>query len=68
MKNKYNWAQVADIYCQELGVDFPEMEEYLKGIYSDIPSERLYEYQMRLQNKLKNMNNRSEYFPDLYID
>ena len=37
MKNRYNWAQVADIYCKELGITYPRMEEYLRGIYSDLP-------------------------------
>ena len=36
MKNKYNWTQVAQVYCQEFGIDYPRMEEYLKGIYTQI--------------------------------
>lgn len=65
MKNRYNWTQVAQVYCQELGIDYPRMEEYLRGIFSDIPIE---EYENEITELLiKNKDtNKSEYFPDLY--
>lgn len=63
MKNRYNWTQVAQVYCQELGIEYPRMEDYLRAIYSDLPIEE-YENEIR---KLLN-NNKSEYFPDLYVE
>lgn len=62
MKNKYNWTQVAQVYCQELGIDYPRMEEYLRNIYSDLPVD---EYENDMRNLL---NGKSEYFPDLYVE
>ena len=67
MKNKYNFSQVAKAYCDELGVDIPCMEDYLKGIFSDLP---INEYEKNIiGTTLKNeyMSGRSEYFPDFYI-
>lgn len=65
MKNRYNWAQVAQVYCKELGIDYPKMEEYLRAIYSDLLIE---EYEKELANILETSNdNKSEYFPDLYM-
>lgn len=65
MKNKFNWAQVAEVYCKELGINYPKMEEYLKGIYSDLPVET---YEKELINILNTpSDNKSEYFPDLYV-
>lgn len=65
MKNKYSWAQVAEVYNKELGIDYPNMEEYLKGIYSDLSINK---YEEELFGILNMSNdNKSEYFPDLYI-
>lgn len=33
MKNKYSWAQVAEVYNKELGIDYPNMEEYFPDLY-----------------------------------
>lgn len=64
MKNKYNFSQVAAVYCAELGIDASEMEQYLKGIFSDLPIDI---YENNIKNKIKgNCNSRSEYFPDFY--
>ena len=65
MKNKYNWAQVAEVYCKELGIQYPNMEDYLKGIYSDSPIDN---YEKEITELLKKTTeyNKSEYFPDLY--
>lgn len=69
MKNRYNWTQVAQVYCQELGINYSKMEEYLRGIFSDIPIE---EYEYEYENEIKELlinnedTNKSEYFPDLY--
>lgn len=63
MKNRYNWTQVAQLYCQELGIDFPCMEEYLRRIYSDLPVD---EYEKDMRKKFN--GNKSEYFPDLYVE
>lgn len=65
MKNKYSWAQVAEVYNKELGIDYPNMEEYLKGIYSDLSINK---YEEELFGILNMSNdNKSEYFPDLYL-
>lgn len=63
MKNRYNWTQVAQLYCQELGIDYPRMEEYLRNIYSDLPVD---EYENDIRRLLN--GNKSEYFPDLYVE
>ena len=63
MKNKYNFSQVAAIYCAELEIDYPNMEDYLKGIFSDLSVEN---YETEIKKKTKTKINRFEYFPDLY--
>lgn len=64
MKNKYSWSQVADIYSRELGIEYPQMENYLKGIYSDLPID---DYEKEITELIKTTkHNKSEYFPDLY--
>lgn len=70
MKNKYNFSQVAQIYCDELGIyDVPTMELYLKGVFSDLPTQT-YEKNI-IGTIIKNENGklgRSEYFPDFYLN
>ena len=64
MKNKYDFSQVAAVYCSELGIDVPnEMELYLKGIFSDLP---IKEYENKIIGMCKKKTDRSEYFPDFY--
>lgn len=65
MKNKYNFSQVAAIYCAELGIDYPQMEDYLKGIFSDL-SVNDYETEIRVKTNTVLKENRSEFFPDFY--
>lgn len=69
MKNKYNWEQVADVYNQELGINYPYMKEYLKEIYSDnININTLEEHENHIKELIKiNNPNHSEYFLHLYI-
>jgi hypothetical protein len=64
MKNRYNWAQVADIYCKELGITYPRMEEYLRGIYSDLP---IAELEDDIKKLAQATIQKSEYFPDMYV-
>jgi hypothetical protein len=64
MKNKYNFSQVAKAYCDELGMDIPCMEDYLKGIFSDLP---IKEYEKMIIGMCEKKTDRSEYFPDFYI-
>lgn len=63
MKNKYDFSQVAAVYCAELGIDAPEMEQYLKGIFSDLP---IKEYENKIIGMCEKKTDRSEYFPDFY--
>lgn len=64
MKNKYNFSQVAAIYCAELEIDaLEEMEQYLKGIFSDLLTDKEEDI---IKMKTRNKENRSEYFPDFY--
>lgn len=59
MKNKYTFSQVAEKYCEEIGVDVPFMEEYLRAVFSGKP---LADY----DNKFKSIYSNSELFPELH--
>lgn len=59
MKNKYTFSQVAEKYCEEIGVDVPFMEEYLRAVFSGKP---LADY----DNMLINIYSNSEMFPELH--
>lgn len=59
MKNKYTFSQVAEKYCEEIGVDIPFMEEYLRAVFSGKP---LADY----DNMFKNIYSNSELFPELH--
>jgi hypothetical protein len=61
MKNKYNFSQVAQVYCQEIGVDIPYMEEYLMAVFKNKPLE---DYDQRLK---EDITTNSEYFPEFWI-
>lgn len=58
MKNKYNFSQVAQVYCEEIGVEVPFMEEYLRAVFSGKP---LDDYDAMFKTIYSN----SEYFPEL---
>ena len=62
MKNKYNFSDVAGVYCRELGVDIPCMEQYLRAIFNNEPIE---EYEKEIIEALKGRyDGRSEFFPE----
>lgn len=60
MKNKFNFSQIAQVYCQEIGVEVPFMEEYLIAVFKNQPIEE-YDRQMKEQVKTN-----SEYFPEFW--
>lgn len=59
MKNKYTFSQVAEKYCEEIGVEVLFMEEYLRAVFSGKP---LADY----DNMFKNIYSNSELFPELH--
>ena len=62
MKKKLTFSQVAEIYCNELGVDVPQMETYLRAIFNDEPTEEL---EKEIETTLRNRyDGKSEYFPE----
>ena len=63
MKNKYNMTQVAQCYCQEIGMDVPFMEEYLLTVFQKgkLNKEKIEEFDKRLREAI--ITN-SEYFPE----
>lgn len=62
MKNKYNLSQIADIYCKELGVNIPCMEEYLQALFQDKPIDK---YLTDIEQLLyANYDGNSEFFPE----
>jgi hypothetical protein len=69
MKNRYTWSQVAEIYNRELGIDYPFMEDYIKGKYSDLNINKHMEHESNIKKLTKTTQNnaKSEYFPELYI-
>lgn len=62
MKNKYNLSQVAEVYCRELGVEVPQMEQYLRAIFQNEPIESL---EKEIESTIrKTYDRRSEFFPE----
>jgi hypothetical protein len=62
MKNKYNFSQVAAVYCAEIGVEIPCMEQYLRAIFNNGPVE---EYEKEIIETIKGRyDGRSEFFPE----
>lgn len=62
MKNKYNFSQVAACYCEELGVEVPCMEQFLRAIFNNGPVE---EYEKEIIETIKGRyDGRSEFFPE----
>jgi hypothetical protein len=62
MKNKYNLSQIADIYCKELGVNIPCMEDYLQAIFQDKPIDK---YLIDIERLLEaDYDGNSEFFPE----
>lgn len=62
MKNKYNFSQVAACYCEELGVEVPCMEQYLRAIFNNEPVEEL---EITISEILRNRyDGKSEFFPE----
>lgn len=66
MKNKYNMTQVAQCYCEELGVSVPFMEEYLLCVFTKgkLNKEKIEEFDKRLKAAI---TTNSEYFPEFNI-
>lgn len=66
MKNKYNFSQIAQVYCQEIGVEIPFMEEYLITIFQKKPdNDKINEF----EDKMKaTVITNSEYFPEYWSD
>ena len=52
MKNTLTFEKVAQIYCEELGVQISNMEEYLRSVFEDNPIEII------------KVTTTSEFFPD----
>lgn len=70
MKNRYTWSQVAQIYNSELGIEYDGMEQYLRGLYSDLKNMENEQHEKNIKTEINknNINNiKSEYFPDFYI-
>lgn len=70
MKNRYTWSQVAKIYNSELGIEYDGMEQYLRGLYSDLKNMENEQHEKNIKTEINknNINNiKSEYFPDFYI-
>lgn len=62
MKNRLTFSQVAEIYCKELNVEVPQMEEYLRAVFNDAPTDDIED---RIRGTLKNTYDRkSEFFPE----
>lgn len=59
MKNKYNLLQVAQVYCEEIGVEVPFMYDYLVAVMKKEPIE-VYDKMMK-----ETIYTNSEYFPEL---
>ena len=59
MKNKYNLLQVAQVYCEEIGVEIPFMYDYLVAVMNKQPIE---EYDKMMKETIYT---NSEYFPEL---
>lgn len=63
MKNKYNFSQIAQVYCQEIGVEIPNMENYLIEIFKKKPDiDKIKEY----EDAMKNIVTNSEFFPEFW--
>ena len=64
MKNKYNFQQVAQVYCKEIGMDVPFMEEYLQTVFKKgkLDKDAIAEFDRRLRATVVTD---SEYFPEL---
>lgn len=66
MKNKYNFSQIAQVYCQEIGVEIPFMEEYLMSIFQKKPdNDKIKEFEDIMKTTI--ITN-SEYFPEYWSD
>jgi hypothetical protein len=62
MKKKLNLKQIADAYCLELGVNVPQMENYLYAVFNDLPYKEL---EAEIVSTLKEeYDGKSEYFPE----
>lgn len=63
MKNKYNISQVAQVYCNEIGMDVPFMEEYLITVFQKGKpnKEKIEEFDRRLKDVI---TTNSEFFPE----
>lgn len=62
MKNRFNFSQIAEVYCNELGVYVPCMEDYLKAIFKDLPTDI---YEQEIEETLRNRyDGKSEFFPE----
>lgn len=61
MKNKFNFSQIAQVYCHEIGVEVPFMEDYLRAVFQGQPLE---EYDKALKELIVT---NSEYFPEFWI-
>lgn len=57
MKNKYNLQQVAQKYCEEIGVEAPFMYDYLVAVFS---KKSLEDY----DKMLGELETTSEFFPE----
>lgn len=57
MKNKYNLQQVAQKYCEEIGVEAPFMYDYLVAVFS---KKSLEDY----DKMLAKLETTSEFFPE----
>jgi hypothetical protein len=60
MKNKYNYSQVAGVYCAEIGVEIPIMEVYLRAVFNNQPLDKY-------DAELKTIVTNSEFFPELTL-
>lgn len=63
MKNKYNMTQIAQVYCEEIGVNVPFMEEYLMAVFQKgkLDKEKIADFDRRLKDMIVT---NSEYFPE----
>lgn len=52
MKNTLTFEKVAQMYCEELGIQVPYMEEYLRAVFKDNPF------------TITKVDTTSEFFPD----